>query len=62
MVKFKKIKGEQIMKEETKIIKKSKKLLVELALRTSYVEANSTCPYFGYQEEEPEQVRKLRKF
>ena len=47
-------------KDKTK--RNIKKLIVNVAKKVAVVEANTTCPYFGYQEKESKQVKKLRKF
>lgn len=39
-----------------------KKALVSLAKKTASLEANTACTLLTYQEKEPEQVKKLRRF
>ncbi len=39
-----------------------KKAIVRLAFIAAKVEANTACPYFGYQREEPKQIKEMRKF
>ncbi|MBS6723959.1 MAG: cyclic lactone autoinducer peptide [Clostridiales bacterium] len=48
------------MKE--KLLAKAEKLIAKAARKTSKMEANSACMYFGYQEKTPDKLRKLRKF
>ncbi len=49
------------MRKESKS-KILKKALVSMARKTASLEANTACPLLSYQEKEPEQVKKLRKF
>lgn len=49
------------MKKENKT-QMLKKALVLVAKKTASLEANTACPLLTYQEKEPEQVRKLRRF
>ncbi|MCI9373528.1 MAG: cyclic lactone autoinducer peptide [Lachnospiraceae bacterium] len=37
------------------------KLIVKLAYKAAKTEANTACPYFGYQPEVPDAVKKLSK-
>ena len=39
-----------------------KKAVVEMAKRNATMEANTSCPFIGYQPKEPKAVKKLRKF
>lgn len=46
----------------TKFIEKYRAVIAALALLLATFAANSTCTYTLYQEEIPEQAKKLRKF
>lgn len=37
------------------------KLMVKLAYKAAKTEANTTCPFWGYQPEVPDAVKKLSK-
>ncbi len=37
------------------------KLMVKIAYKAAKTEANTTCPYFGYQPEVPDSVKRLSK-
>ena len=39
-----------------------KKAIAYLAKKSASVEANTACPYIGFQPKEPQAVKKLRKF
>lgn len=45
-----------------KIVFQTCKLITVLAKKVAEQEANSACAFFSYQEKEPDQVKKLRKF
>lgn len=38
------------------------KAIAKIARKSASVEANTACPCWGYQPEEPKQVKALRKF
>lgn len=44
------------------IILSIEKMIVTIAKKAATVEANTACPYFGYQEKEKKNIKKLRKF
>lgn len=48
------------MKERTK--KGVEQNVAKIAKKSASVEANTTCPCWGYQPQEPKQVEALRKF
>ncbi len=39
-----------------------KRVVVYLAKKSAGMEANTACPFIGYQPTEPKAVKKLRKF
>lgn len=45
-----------------KVKNKIGKTLVKVAKATAKMEANTSCAFLGYQSNEPERVKKLRKF
>ena len=50
------------MKVKAFIKKRAERLVVKMAMRSAYVEANTACSCWGYQPKEPKQVKALRKF
>ena len=50
------------MKKNENIKKFFSKVVVSIARKTAEIESNSACALFSYQENETEQVKKLRKF
>jgi len=50
------------MKDTRLKMNEVKKTIVKLAFMAARVEANTACPYFGYQREEPKQIKEMRKF
>lgn len=42
--------------------KEVKKAIAKIARKSASVEANTTCSCWGYQPQEPKQVKALRKF
>lgn len=50
------------MKDTHLKVRKVKKAIVKLAFMAAKIEANTACPYFGYQREEPKQIKEMRKF
>lgn len=38
------------------------KVIAKLAKKSAKIEANTTCAFLGYQEKEPEAIKKLRRF
>lgn len=42
--------------------KRIEKAVANAARKSASVEANTTCPCWGYQAKEPKQVKALRKF
>lgn len=45
-----------------KFIKKYGKYVVKASRKIAEIEANSACPYFSYQPEQPSKMKSLRKF
>lgn len=45
-----------------KITTAVKKTIAYLAKKSASMEANTACPYVGFQPKEPQAVKKLRKF
>ena len=39
-----------------------KKAIVSMAKKSASMEANTSCPIIGFQPQEPQAVKKLRKF
>lgn len=50
------------MKKKNTFKNNLKYAIVGIAKKASSMEANTTCAYLGYQSEEPDAVKKLRKF
>lgn len=50
------------MKINKLIVKKIERIIVNAAIKSASVEANTTCPCYSYQPKEPPQIKKLRKF
>ncbi len=44
------------------IILSIEKMVATMAKKAAIVEANTACPYFGYQEKEKKSIKRLRKF
>lgn len=38
------------------------RIIVKLGKKSAKIEANTTCAFLGYQEKEPDAVKKLRRF
>lgn len=53
--------GVKVMSNK-KMIEKIEKVIAKIARREAIIEANTTCPFLGYQIKEPSEVKKLRKF
>ncbi len=45
-----------------RIMTSVKRVVINLAKRSATMEANTSCPFMGYQPKEPQAVKKLRKF
>lgn len=51
------------MKKTRENLKKEvKKITIKISTLMAEIDANTACPYWGYQEIEPKEVKKLRKF
>lgn len=50
------------MQGKNVIVKKMEKAIAGMAKMAASVEANTACPCWNYQPEEPQDVKKLRKF
>ncbi len=50
------------MKKKELFLKKAEKALAGMARKAAGMEANTTCPLWGYQPKEPHEVKKLRRF
>lgn len=50
------------MQDRNMVIKKMEKAIAGIAKMSASVEANTACPCWNYQSEEPQNVKKLRKF
>lgn len=48
--------------KQRKFLKIIYKETVKASKIAARIDANTACPFFGYQEEEPKVVKKLRKF
>lgn len=50
------------MQVKGNVVKKMEKAIAKMAKMSASVEANTACPCWNYQPEEPQNVKKLRKF
>lgn len=50
------------MKNKELFLKKVETTIAGMARRAAGMEANTTCPLWGYQPKEPQEIKKLRKF